>query len=127
MSLFAAYGDDLRSALEGARTLRAQLERWLLVAREHRGVVRAAQELARANTDAAEARRALREQVAVLIGDRLDTLVPGLDDLQPAARMIADITSQYALTEAAGWIPQRDAKEVAADLERLATRGLYRK
>jgi hypothetical protein len=41
--------------------------------------------------------------------------------------MLADIVSQYALTEAAGWIPQRDAEVVAADLERLATHGLYSK
>jgi AcrR family transcriptional regulator len=124
-SLFTAYGEDLRAAMAGAPTLRAQIERWLLVAREHRGVVRAAQELARVNTPAADARRELREQVAELLGERLDAAVPGLPDLLPAARMLADIVSQYALTEAAGWIPQRDAKVVAADLERLATHGLY--
>jgi AcrR family transcriptional regulator len=126
-SLFSAYGEDLLAALRRARTLRAQLEEWLLVAREHRGVMRAAQELAVAGTAEAELRRQLREDVAALLGQRLDAAVPGLADLGPAARMLADIVSQYALTEAAGWIPQRDAKVVAVDLERLAKHGLYRK
>ena len=46
-AMFADYGEALIAALTRARTLKAQLEAWLLAAREHRGVVRAAQELSR--------------------------------------------------------------------------------
>jgi hypothetical protein len=41
--------------------------------------------------------------------------------------MVADVITQYVLMVAAGWIPERDPKAVAVELERLVKRGLYRR
>jgi AcrR family transcriptional regulator len=124
-SLFDDYGSDLRDALTRGRTLRAQLVGWMEVAREHRGVIRAVQELARAGTQEAETRRLLRKDVAALLAMRLGEQVE-LADLHEASLLISDVVNQYVLMEAAGWIPERDLTAVAAQVERLALKGLYR-
>jgi AcrR family transcriptional regulator len=124
-SLFDEYGSDLRDALTRGRTLRAQLVGWMEVAREHRGVIRAVQELARAGTQEAETRRLLRKDVAALLEGRLGQLVE-IDDLHEASLLISDVVNQYVLMEAAGWIPERDLTAVAGQVERLALKGLYR-
>ncbi len=124
-SLFDEYGNDLRDALTRGKTLRAQIIGWMEVARAHRGVIRAVQELARAGTQEAETRRLLRRDVAALLALRLGELVE-IEDLHEASLLISDVINQYVLMEAAGWIPERDLTAVAAQVERLALKGLYR-
>ncbi|UGS34858.1 TetR/AcrR family transcriptional regulator [Capillimicrobium parvum] len=125
-AMFADYGEALIAALTRARTLKAQLEAWLLAAREHRGVVRAAQELSRAGSPEADLRRELRLRASALLGERLEPIV-GEDQTRAAADMVADIVAQYVLMESAGWIPERDARAVASELDRLVRKGLYKR
>jgi AcrR family transcriptional regulator len=124
-SLFDDYGSDLRDALTRGKDLRAQIVGWIGVAREHRGVIRAVQELARAGTAEAETRRQLRRDVAGLLAIRLGELTE-IEDLSEASLLVCDVVNQYVLMEAAGWIPARDQAAVAAQVERLALKGLYR-
>lgn len=124
-SLFDDYGADMRDALTRGKDLRAQIVGWIEVAREHRGVIRAVQELARAGTQEAETRRQLRRDVAGLLAIRLGELTE-IADLHEASLLVCDVVNQYVLMEAAGWIPARDQAAVAAQVERLALKGLYR-
>jgi AcrR family transcriptional regulator len=124
--LLADYREDLEAELRRARSLRAQIEAWLVVARRHRGVVRVTQELTRVGTAEADAHRALRAAAAALLATRLQN-GNGRSDPGPGALMVADVITQYVLMVAAGWIPERDPKSVAVELERLVKRGLYRR
>ncbi|MDX6688417.1 MAG: hypothetical protein QOF86_4545 [Baekduia sp.] len=124
--LLADFREDLETELRRARSLRAQIEAWLVVARRHRGVVRVTQELTRVGTAEAEAHRALRAAAAALLATRLQN-AQDKSDPGPGALMVADVITQYVLMVAAGWIPERDPKAVAVELERLVKRGLYRR
>jgi AcrR family transcriptional regulator len=124
--LLADYRADLETELRRARSLRAQIEVWMVVARRHRGVVRVTQELTRVGTPEAEAHRALRASAAALLASRLQGDQSGADPA-PGALMVADVITQYVLMVAAGWIPERDPRAVAVELERLVKRGLYRR
>jgi AcrR family transcriptional regulator len=124
-SLFDDYGADMRDALTRGKDLHAQIVGWIEVAREHRGVIRAVQELARAGTAEAETRRLLRRDVAALLAIRLGELTE-IRDLHEASLLVSDVINQYVLMEAAGWIPARDQSAVATQVERLALKGLYR-
>ncbi|MFL5843540.1 MAG: hypothetical protein ACJ762_02525 [Solirubrobacteraceae bacterium] len=99
---------------------------WLELTREHRGVVRAAQELSRAGSPQVDAAGELREAAAKLIGTHLKAGRRGGKGLRGASLMVVDIVSQYVLMESAGWIPERDVAAVAEQLERLIEHGLYR-
>lgn len=124
-ALFADYGNALQARLNRCASLGEQLETWITVAREHRGVVRAAAEVALPGTDAATARRQLRDACASLLARYLQDM-PSWRQTHGAAVMLVDTLDQHALMEAAGWIPERDPAAVAAALDRLAQRGLYR-
>jgi AcrR family transcriptional regulator len=122
--LFASYREDLERALARGRSLRGQVEAWLLVAREHRGAVRVAQELLLVDAAQAVSQRELRSAAAELMERHLDeAIAPRERDL--AAYMVADVVTQYVVMEAAGWVPERDAKAVSVELARLMTKGLY--
>lgn len=125
-ALFVAYSEDLLQALAKATSLRAMVRTWLNVAREHRGVVRALHELASVGSAESDQRRQLRDDVVALALPRLQEAT-GLKDARAATFMVADILTQYALMEAAGWIPDRDPAAVALEVERLVKRGLYSK
>jgi AcrR family transcriptional regulator len=123
--LLADYREDLIAELARGRSLRAQIEAWLVVARRHRGAVRVMQELTRVGTPEAEAHRELRAAAAEQLKTGADTDgEPSESD--PPALMVADVLTQYVLMGVAGWIPERDPKAVAVELERLVKRGLYR-
>jgi AcrR family transcriptional regulator len=124
--VLAEYRRDLEAALARARSLRAQIEAWLRVSREHRGAVRVMQELTLVGTPEAEAHAELRAAAAALVEPRLRTGV-GIPDSGPAALMVCDVITQYAFMSAAGWIAEREPKQVAIELERLVKRGLYRR
>jgi AcrR family transcriptional regulator len=124
--LLAEYRQDLETALGRARSLRAQIEAWLVVAREHRGVVRVMQELTRLGSPELEQHAALRASAAALVEPWLRTGT-GVSDSRPAALMVCDIITQYAFMTAAGWIAEVEPKPVAVELERLLKRGLYRR
>jgi hypothetical protein len=127
--LSAEYGEQILVEVGRASSLRAQLTAWLTVTQEQRGVVRALHELARVGSPDAESRHVLRDQVAELLMPKL-AAATGLDDVEdvrPATLMVCDIVAQYALMEAAGWVPERDPAAVAKELERLVKRGLYRR
>jgi len=96
------------------------------VAREHRGVVRAAQELGHVGTAESELRHQLREIAGVAVNAQLDQTL-GKPISRAAALVVADIVAQYVLMESAGWIPKRDTRAVATELERLVKKGLYKK
>jgi AcrR family transcriptional regulator len=125
-AMFSDYGDDLLSAMGRARSLRGQLEAWLVAAREHRGVVRAAQELSRAGSPEAEMRRELRERASDLLVERLEPIVVA-GHVRACADMVSDVVAQYVLMESAGWIPERDPRAVATELDRLVRKGLYKR
>jgi AcrR family transcriptional regulator len=124
--VFDAYRDDLTGALRRSRSLRAQIESWLLVAREHRGAVRIAQELMLVDPAEDASNRDLREATRSLLAGRLGDGITG-SERELVARMIVDIITQYVFMESAGWLPERDARAVAVELERMVKRGLYRR
>lgn len=124
--LLAAYRHDLEEALRRARSLRAQIEAWLRVAREHRGVVRVMQELTRVGSAELDEHAELRAAAAGLVEPRLRTGT-GVSDSHPAALLVCDVITQYAFMTAAGWIAEREPEAVAIELERLVKRGLYRR
>ena len=126
VALHERYGADLAEALGKSRSLRAQVVAWLEAARRHRGVVRAAQELSRTGSPHVETARELRDDCASVVAKRLCPGGKSAPAARGAALMIVDIVSQYAWMEAAGWIPERDPRAVAEQLERLVKRGLYR-
>lgn len=123
-ALFTAYGDALQERLNRCSSLAEQLEAWIVVAREHRGAVRAAAEVALPGTDAATVRRQLRDACASLLARYLQGM-PSWRQTHGSAVMLVDTLDQQVLMEAAGWIPERDPAAVAAALERLVQRGLY--
>lgn len=88
--------------------------------------MRAAQELSHAGSPHVEAARELRDAAAQLVAKRLRPAGKADPAARGASLLIVDIVSQYALMEAAGWIPERDPAAVAEQLERLIKRGLYR-
>lgn len=123
-ALFTAYGEELQEALVEANRLDARFVVWIEVSRKYRGVVRAATDLVHSDADAAAARQRLRDRCAsILLVDLQGAL--GWRRARAAAHLLADILDQYVLMETAGWVPQRDAEEVAAALHHLVTRGLY--
>jgi len=119
--LYDQYGKELLEALAAEERLRGQIVAWLEVAREHRGVVRASQELTRTGSLHLEAAEQLRSAAAVLIAKRLGRPAKA----KGASLMIVDILSQYAFMEAAGWTPHREPDAVAVQLEWLVQKGLY--
>jgi AcrR family transcriptional regulator len=126
-ALFEHYGAALREVLETAPTLHDQIVGWLHVSREHRGVIRASQELARAGSPQAEVARELRDGAATLVARRLQpNKRPNSKRVRGASLMVSDILRQYVLMESAGWIPERDPEAVAHQLEHLIEHGLYR-
>ncbi len=124
-ALFADYGDALQKRLNGCASLVEQFEAWITVARAHRGVVRAAAEVALPGTDAAHARRQLRDACANLLARYLQGL-PSWRETHGSAVMLIDTLDQQVLMEAAGWNPARTPADVAAALDRLVRKGLYR-
>jgi AcrR family transcriptional regulator len=124
--VFGVYRDDLTVALRRARSIRAQIESWLLVAREHRGAVRIAQELMLVDPAEDASNRDLRETAKSLLAGRLDDGTVG-PERELVARMIVDIITQYVFMESAGWLPERDARAVAVELDRMVKHGLYRR
>lgn len=123
--LHSEYGAALLEALATARTLREQMVAWIEVARQHRGVVRASQELTRAGSPHLAGAKQLRSDAARLISRRMDP-APRSRPTPGAALMIVDILAQYAFMDAAEWVPARDPDAVARPLERLVRKGLYR-
>jgi hypothetical protein len=67
----------------------------------------------------------LRSACAELVAKRLSPAATDSSATRGASLMVVDIVAQYALTEAAEWIPWRDPEVVAAQLERLVLHGLY--
>jgi AcrR family transcriptional regulator len=124
--LFAAYRNEVERSLARGRSLRAQIEAWLLVARQHRGAVRVSQELMLVEAAEAESYRELCEAATQLVARRLDRRLAE-HDRELAARMVVNVIAQYIVMESASWIPQRDARAVAIELDRLCRRGLYRR
>ncbi len=123
-ALFTEYGQDLICALDAASSLSMQIEGWLLAARQHRGVVRATQEVARIGTGEDKLRSQLRAQCALLLSKHMEELVdPSMVSM--SSELVADVVAQYALIESAGWVPMREAQAVATELDCLIRRGLY--
>ena len=125
--LYAEYGDALVAALDAAPSLREQMVAWLEVSAENRGVVRASQELMRKGTSHLRPAEELRSRCAALVADRLRADAKPNDELRGASLMIVDILAQYALMDAAGWVPPRDPKLVSSQLEWLVQHGLYKR
>lgn len=131
MVLYDQYGGALLDALATKQTLRGQMVAWLRVSREYAGLVRASQELTRAGSQHLQAAEELRSSAAGLIANRLQPSrngrrkTPGGRTAQGASLMIVDVLSQYAFMDAAGWLPPREPEIVAAQLERIAQKGLY--
>ncbi len=123
--LYAEYGAALLDALDTAPSLNAQIVAWLEVARQHQGVVRASQELLRAGSSHLEPAHELRSDCARLLAKRLSPPGSEASTTRGAPLMVVDIVTQYALTEAAEWIPRRAPEAVATQLERLVLHGLY--
>ena len=123
-ALFDAYGDELQARLNEAPELVDQLVTWIEVSRAHRGVVRAAAEVALPSTEAADARRQLRDACASLLARHLQGM-PSWRLTHGSAVMLVDTLDQQVLMEAAGWIPERSPAAIAAALNRLVQRGLY--
>jgi AcrR family transcriptional regulator len=123
--LLARYGEELQSSLDAADSLAEQLGAWVTVSRRHRGVVRAAAEIARPNTPEAAARQRLRDVCANLLTRHL-TAQSSWRATRAAALMLTDVLDQYVLMEAVGWISERDGDAVGATLAALAGDGLYR-
>lgn len=124
-ALFEDYGNALQERLNRAASLQEQFETWIVVAREHRGVVRAAAEVALPGTEAATTRRQLRDACASLIARYLQS-IPSWRLTHGSAVMLVDTLDQQVLMEAAGWIPEREPSAIAAALDRLIQQGLYR-
>lgn len=123
-ALFDDYGDVLQARLNEASELVDQLVTWIEVSRAHRGVVRAAAEVALPNTEAAAARRQLRDACASLLARHLQGM-PSWRLTHGSAVMLVDTLDQQVLMEAARWIPERPPTAIAAALDRLVQRGLY--
>jgi hypothetical protein len=117
--LYDQYGGALLDALATEQTLRGQMVAWLRVSREYAGLVRASQELTRAGSQHLQAANRLQPSR----NGRRKT--PGGRTAQGASLMIVDVLSQYAFMDAAGWLPPREPEIVAAQLERIAQKGLY--
>lgn len=123
-TLFERYGTVLESMLKGAPDLKSALVSWLAVSREYRGVTTAAAELVRRDKQAQTASRELRQTCARLLRK---VAQPELE-LSPAATLLfTDVTDQYVLMEARGWIPERDPATVVSQLMLLSKHGLYRR
>jgi AcrR family transcriptional regulator len=125
-ALCVDYGEALQEALAEASGLEEQFVAWIDVAREHRGVVRAATEVLRRDSPEAIERRRLRDRCASL-------MLPYLQDAgdwrkaRAASLLLVDVLDQYALMEAAGWVEERQPTAVGVTLRGMVEQGLYAK
>jgi AcrR family transcriptional regulator len=124
-SAFEDYEMHLLQAMRAVDALRPRVEVWLSISREFRGVVRAAQELTRLGSEESELSRALRDACADLFAESLSSALKESRQRRLAGLMVYDILNHYAVMESAAWIPKRDLRAVAQQVERLLNDGLY--
>ena len=123
-ALFVSYGEDLQAALAESETLTDQFAAWIVVSREHRGVVHASMEMLHRDATHATTRQRLRGLCAGLLARHLEAEL-SWRDARGAALTLSDALDQYVLMETVGWIEEKDPLLVAANLNELVERGLY--
>lgn len=124
VALFEDYGEDLQEHLNDCPDLRAQFRAWIEVSRAHRGVIRAAAEIAIPASEIAKMQGALRDACGTLLSRHLQGM-GSWRHTHGAAIILVDVLTQIAFMEIAGWTSERDPEEIASNLDRLVEKGLY--
>lgn len=122
--LFDEHRARLDAALQSATSLSAACASWIELGREHRGLLRSAQETLRPRQPQtqrwSEARDGWEQRLARLLPERLAG-----PSRTVAAALVVDGLEYYTLAETSGWFEERDASHVGDQIEHLVRDGLY--